>query len=293
VIGKHLMTHLKKDPEFNQPDVLLIYNINFESFEIELILKSLFIFGKYNKLIRGIPQTHWFCNNCSGKGCEICNFTGKQYLISVEELISLEFIKETKSSDSKFHGAGREDIDVRMLGNGRPFILELRNPKIRNIDLKMLERRVNKSNKRKVEIHNLRFSNKREVIKIKSTAKITKKIYRAIVKAEKKIDENQFNQKLIELKNTFENKEIHQRTPNRVSHRRVDKIRKKKIYRIDGKIKKSNIFEFEIETQGGTYIKELINGDEGRTSPSFTEIFDNPLVCKELDVVEIFLDSIR
>jgi len=29
----------------------------------------------------------------------------------------------------KFHGAGREDIDVRMLGRGRPFILEVINPR--------------------------------------------------------------------------------------------------------------------------------------------------------------------
>jgi len=26
---------------------------------------------------------------------------------------------------TKFHSAGREDIDVRMLGSGRPFVLEL------------------------------------------------------------------------------------------------------------------------------------------------------------------------
>lgn len=28
----------------------------------------------------------------------------------------------------KFHSGGREDIDVRMLGNGRPFLIELINP---------------------------------------------------------------------------------------------------------------------------------------------------------------------
>ena len=27
------------------------------------------------------------------------------------------------------HAAGREDIDVRMLGDGRPFIIEFENPK--------------------------------------------------------------------------------------------------------------------------------------------------------------------
>lgn len=30
-----------------------------------------------------------------------------------------------QASSSKFHSAGREDIDVRMLGEGRPFVLQL------------------------------------------------------------------------------------------------------------------------------------------------------------------------
>jgi tRNA pseudouridine synthase 10 len=287
VIGKELMTFLNKVPEFNQPEMLFIYSIDFDNFKIELVLKSLFIYGRYNKLIRGIPQTHWFCKKCLGNGCELCNYTGKQYPTSIEELISPEFIKKSKANDLKFHGAGREDIDVRMLGSGRPFILELRNPKVRNIDLNEIQKRVNKSNKKKVKIHDLKFSNKKEVIKIKSNAKNTKKIYKVIVKAKNKIKKEKFHQKLLELKEIFENKEIHQRTPHRVSHRRSDKIREKEIYSIEGKIIKSNKFEFQIETQGGTYIKELINGDEGRTSPSFSEIFEMPLVCKELDVIEI------
>ena len=42
--------------------------------------------GRYQKFERGIPQTHWDCRACRGKGCEKCNFTGAQYLDSVEEL---------------------------------------------------------------------------------------------------------------------------------------------------------------------------------------------------------------
>ncbi|MFX1312258.1 MAG: tRNA pseudouridine(54/55) synthase Pus10 [Promethearchaeota archaeon] len=287
VVGKTLMKYFNKTPEFNQPDVLIIYLLGFDTFEIELILKSLFIYGRYNKLIRGIPQTHWFCKNCMGKGCELCNFTGKQYLTSVEDLISPEFIKESKATDSKFHGGGREDIDVRMLGSGRPFILELRNPKIRNLDLVKIERKINKNNRKKVRIQNLAYSNKKRVIKLKTEAKNTKKVYRAIVWTDAKITKEKFNQKLNQLKKSIEKQEIHQRTPNRVSHRRADKTRAKKVYRIEGKFIKANLFEFQMETQGGTYIKELINGDKGRTSPSFSEIFKIPLICKELDVLEI------
>lgn len=287
VVGKILMEKLNKPPEFNNPDVLIVYFIGYESFNIKLNLKSLFIFGRYNKFMRGIPQTHWFCKNCMGKGCEACNFTGKQYLISVEELISPEFIKESEASDSKFHGAGREDIDVRMLGLGRPFILELRDPKTRNLDLSKIEKKVNRNNKKKARIQNLRYSNKREVIRLKTNAKDTKKVYRSLVESNSKITKVEFEENLNKLKNTFENQEIHQRTPNRVSHRRADKIRGKFIYNIEGKFVKSNLFEFTIKTQGGTYIKELIHGDDGRTSPSFAEIFKTPLTCKELDVLEI------
>ena len=40
-----------------------------------------------------------------------------------------------KSNQNKFHAGGREDLDVRMLGEGiikilgRPFVLEIENPK--------------------------------------------------------------------------------------------------------------------------------------------------------------------
>ena len=289
VLGKKLMKTIDKIPEFSNPDVLIIYTIDYETFNIELVLKSLFIYGRYNKLIRGIPQTHWFCKNCKGRGCELCNFTGKQYLTSVEDLISPDFIRESKSMDSKFHGAGREDIDVRMLGLGRPFILELRNPKIRNLDLIKLERNLNKKNKRKVRVHNLKYTTKKEVIKLKTNAKNTKKVYRAIIRAELKFTKKQFNQKLQELNKIFADREIKQRTPYRVSHRRADKIREKLIYKIEGKFIKPNLFEFNIISQGGTYIKELINGDQGRTSPSFSEVFGTKLVCKELDVLEVSL----
>ncbi|MDX1797011.1 MAG: tRNA pseudouridine(54/55) synthase Pus10 [Candidatus Lokiarchaeia archaeon] len=287
VVGKALISVLNQNPEFSNPEVLLIYSFDYDNYSIELILRSLFIYGRYNKLIRGIPQTHWFCKKCKGAGCELCNYTGKQYLTSVEELISSEFIKESKATDLKFHGAGREDIDVRMLGSGRPFILELRNPKIRDLNLDKIQNKVNKYSRKKVKIFDLRYSDKKEVINLKAEARNTRKIYKAVIKSESKLNKEEFDQKVIVLKSVLENKNIQQRTPYRVSHRRSDKVREKSIYKIDGKFKKPNVFEFIIETQGGTYIKELISGDEGRTTPSFSEVFKIPLSCIELDVLKI------
>jgi tRNA pseudouridine synthase 10 len=241
--------------------------------------------------LRGIPQTRWPCGNCGGKGCKECDFTGKQYKSSVEELISPPFIEAAKAKDSKFHGAGREDIDVKMLGTGRPFILELMNPKIRSLNLEQLKKEVNERNKGKIEVSDLRISNKQEVITIKEGAEFTKKVYKALVKAENPIDKKQFKEKVQKIKEILLEEKIEQRTPHRVSHRRADKIRKKKIFEVKGEYLDSSLFEFIIKTQGGTYIKELISGDEGRTKPSFSSIFNQDLVCTKLDVMEIIYNS--
>jgi tRNA pseudouridine synthase 10 len=49
---------------------------------------------------------------------------------SVEEHIAQDIKQEVFGTDKVIlHAAGREDIDVRMLGKGRPFILEMVNPK--------------------------------------------------------------------------------------------------------------------------------------------------------------------
>ncbi|MBY8986945.1 MAG: tRNA pseudouridine(54/55) synthase Pus10 [Candidatus Lokiarchaeota archaeon] len=287
-VGKEISNSLEKPSEFANPDITVIYTLGFMSSEVNLIIRSIFIKGRYNKFIRGIPQTHWDCRACRGKGCESCNFTGKQYKTSVEELINPEFIIEAKAEGSKFHGAGREDIDVKMLGKGRPFVLELNYPKVRTLNLEKIQKKVNKRNKNKVKISNLAYSTKEQVKNLKFNAENTKKVYKALTSSFENITKEKFETILNELKSAFENQKIQQRTPNRVSHRRADKIREKKIYQIEGKYIKPKIFEFIIEAQGGTYIKEIIHGDNGRTTPSFTDIFGFPIECKKLDVLKIY-----
>jgi tRNA pseudouridine synthase 10 len=81
--------------------------------------------------------------------------------------------------------------------------------------------------------------------------------------------------------------EVHQRTPQRVSHRRSDRIRKKRIHALEAAFIDNNTFELTIKCQGGLYVKEFISGDEGRTVPSITEILGTPAVCTQLDVISV------
>ena len=67
------------------PDVVV--HLNLEKGEVELQIASLFIRGRYRKLVRGIPQTRWPCRECHGRGCPRCEGTGRMYQESVDELI--------------------------------------------------------------------------------------------------------------------------------------------------------------------------------------------------------------
>jgi tRNA pseudouridine synthase 10 len=277
VMGKILTEKTGKIVNKTNPDIVVM--VNPYNKKIKLQINPIFIKGRYRKLIRGIPQTRWPCRYCRGKGCEKCNYTGKQYPTSVEEIIAEPFMKAFKGKDEAFHGAGREDIDVRMLGNGRPFVLQIKEPKIRKVDLEKLKEEVNKSGK--VEILDLDYGVRKDVVFFKNEPH--KKTYLALVECDEEVSDSE----ILELTKKLTNLTINQRTPIRVSHRRADLVRVRKVYDVHANRVDSNKFELTLYCDGGLYIKELISGDEGRTTPSVSEILNKKCICKTLDVLEV------
>ena len=65
----------------------------------------------------------------------------KLYPESVEELTSKPLLEAAEGETTSFHASGREDIDARMLGTGRPFVIQVSEPKKRSIDLKELKQK--------------------------------------------------------------------------------------------------------------------------------------------------------
>lgn len=279
IIGKKLESELEKEVNFDKQDIIVNVNLIKEP-KVRVQINPIFIEGKYNKFVRGIPQTKWPCGKCKGKGCEECDFTGKQYPCSVEELISQHILKATNGYEAKFHGAGREDIDVLMLGSGRPFVLEIKEPKIRKIDLNSLEKEINEVNRGKTQYHNLKFTHRNRKAEIKVSSPDAYKVYKALVKCGEAYDTDKF--KLLSQLD-----EIHQRTPIRVSHRRADKVRVKHVLDLSCEVIDDTHFEMTIKTEGGLYIKELISGDEGRSQPNVADILGIDAICEQLDVIEV------
>ena len=279
LIGLGIWEKYDKDAEFERQDIVFNIGLIGEP-KVKIQINPLYIEGKYNKYKRGIPQTKWPCTKCKGRGCEECNFTGKQYPESVEELISEHFLKLTKGREAKFHGAGREDIDVLMLGSGRPFVLEIKEPRIRNLDLAEIEEKINEINEGKTAYHGLKLCERPRKAEIKQSSPDTYKVYNAIVKCDEAFDEDK-------LKELLELDEIQQQTPLRVLRRRADMVRVKHVLDLSYEIIDDNTFSMKIKTEGGLYIKELISGDEGRSQPNVSEILGVNAICEQLDVIEV------
>ncbi len=273
-IGKILEKKTGKKADFENPGITIL--VDTENKKIEIHPSQVWIYGLYQKLVRGMPQTKWPCRHCSGEGCKNCNDKGKMYTTSVEEIIAKPLLKAAKAQGSSFHGAGREDIDARCLG-WRPFVMELVTPVKRNLNLGMLQKEINKSGKVKAKL--IKFCNKDTARRIKA-ARLTK-TYRIVVNFKKTATKGDIK-KILGIKDL-----VKQRTPQRVSHRRADLVRERRILGISGRLLSPKSAEFVIKTEAGMYIKELITGDNGRTDPSFSGILNNEAVVKALDVIDI------
>ena len=73
------------------------------------------------------------------------------------------------SDEHAFHGMGREDIDVRCLGRGRPFVIEMKKPMKRDIDVGLLMETINQASEGRLEVSDMRHSNRSEVVRVKDT----------------------------------------------------------------------------------------------------------------------------
>lgn len=209
-----------------------------------------------------------------------CNFTGKTYAESVEELIAAPVLEAAQAREHALHGAGREDVDARMLGSGRPFVLEISSPRRRTLDLGMLQQKINQLASGKVEVRGLCFVKSSVVERVKEMK--AEKSYRAKVAFGRVVNYVGLQAALQELLG-----EIEQRTPYRVRHRRADLMRSRRVLSIEGKLTGEREALIELVCDGGLYVKELISGDEGRTHPNLSSLLGTSAQVSELDVLEV------
>ncbi|MFW6304843.1 MAG: tRNA pseudouridine(54/55) synthase Pus10 [Candidatus Saliniplasma sp.] len=276
-IGKRVFDRIDAEVDLEKPDIKGILDTRFDTVEIEIA--PLFIHGRYRKLSRDIPQTKWVCKKCWGKGCEHCGGKGKMYETSVEEILGEPLKDMAFGEDFTLHGMGREDIDAKMVGNGRPFVMEITNPIVRNIDFEELKKEL--KDEERVEVDSLSITNRDKIIEIKEAA--VDKTYKVKIEHSSEVDRAKYKKALHSLKGT----KISQRTPQRVSHRRSDKVRTRELKDIHLEKLEGKISEIVIRCESGTYVKELVHGDDGRTEPNLADKLGVECDVLELDVLKV------
>ncbi len=276
-VGKRVEKITGKKANLKKPQIVALLDL--ENDKVELEINSLYIYGRYRKLIRGIPQTRWPCRECGGKGCERCGNTGKMYQESVDELIKPHVMSAARCEDTAFHGAGREDIDALMLGDGRPFVVEAKKPHIRSIDLDALGREINSKAEGKIEVLGLKFVESETVEQLKSMK--ADKIYR--LKIEHSTTEEKLKSSLDIISGTL----IKQKTPTRVLHRRADLERMRRVHSAELESFDTNTAVITVHCEGGLYVKELVSGDGGRTVPSIAALTGSEAKVIELEVLKV------
>ncbi|XP_061356335.1 uncharacterized protein LOC133300762 isoform X2 [Gastrolobium bilobum] len=228
--------------------------------------------GRYLKYSRNVSQTRWIIDD---------ERMGES---SVEELIGGKILQACQGDSFKFHAAGREDIDVRMLGPGRPFLVEVQNTRHVPSELfvKDIEKMINNTESKLVRVKNLKLVGSHGWNLMREGEAEKQKQYAALVWISRPLKDEDF-----QCVSSLKDLKVLQRTPIRVLHRRSPLEREKIIHwmKIETIAGSSQYFLLHLCTQAGTYIKEFVHGDLGRTHPRYqngmfpdlVRLSDNPV----------------
>lgn len=208
---------------------------------------------------------------------------------SVEEIIGGNILPMCLGDNYKFHAAGREDINVRMLGSGRPFLVEIQNSRHVPSEalIKEIEVKINNLENKLVRVKNLKLVDSHGWSLMQEGEEEKQKQYAALVWIDRPLKDED-----MQAISSLKDKKILQRTPIRVLHRRSPLEREKIIHwmKIEKIAGSSQYFLLHLCTQAGTYIKEFVHGDLGRTHPSVGSILGCRAEILQLDVTEVKMD---
>ncbi|XP_071300155.1 tRNA pseudouridine synthase Pus10 [Agelaius tricolor] len=246
-----------------------------DALEIQCNNGAVFVAGRYNKYSRNLPQTPWIID-------------GERKLeSSVEELISEHLMAQFKADSFNFSSSGREDVDVRTLGNGRPFAMELVNPRRIRFsaeEMKRLQQAINDSSD-KIQVRDLQLVTREAIGRMKEGEEEKTKTYSALIWTDKAIQRED-----IAFLDDIKELRLEQKTPLRVLHRRPLAVRCRLIHSMRSEYIDQHHFRLHLRTQAGTYIKEFVHGDFGRTKPNIGSLLNRTADILELDVESVDVD---
>jgi tRNA pseudouridine synthase 10 len=270
----------KKRIDILHPDLTI--NLQFQkntSLEINTKMRPLIMLGRYIKKNRGIPQRSGGEHNSGNEVCiqsepyHIVSQTPRQASVirtledaSIQSIISKEILRITKGEALKFSWIGSEDENSLVLGSGRPFFVQIRNPKTIHLNQKTL-----RFQEYGLFVNIEEFFERLPEQPVQFIAKT-----RIVIQASRQIGK-EGGLKIKSLANSivvFQN----QKNKSRSSAKRIYSI---DIVKINNKI-----FELDVIADGGLAIKQFVEGRE-YISPNISAVANLQCKCLLFDILDI------
>ncbi len=271
-----------------RPELIVSVQVDDADVPVWLEPQTAFVAGRYRKLARTLSQTHFGCRRCRGRGvrrgvtCRMCGGRGRFADGSVEGFVRPAIEAALGGTASAFHGSGREDVDVRMLGDGRPFVVSVEGPHRRSLDAAAVAAAIAQASEGRVEVTLAGLVSRKEMSRI--TAEHGVKSYRAVVRpAAGHALPADAPARVAALAGVA----LEQRTPRRVAAHRADAVRRRVVHALGVVRAAPDELVLDLRTDAGLYVKEFVSGDAGRTRPSVAATLGVACTCAELDVTAV------
>ncbi len=257
-VATELSRRLRKRVNRQRPDLNVL--ADFGSGDATVTSRPLYYYARYAKPGK-ISQKRSFCERCRGAGCEKCKGTGFERKPSVEGLLRAKLSGFTGSERMTFTWLGSEDRESRVLRPGRPFLVEIKDPKKRRVPgkfgAKIRGRLVSVSKGRVLPSKPVRLPTFRFKTGI-----------RAIAAAKVAPDA------LAELKSTFRGAAVRFDRPH-------NRPTMKTVYSVSAKAK-GRAVSIDAELDGGLPVKRFVSGE--LVSPSVSEVLKTEVRCRSFDI---------
>ncbi len=284
-VGKRLEARLPAIVDHDYPDVVAIQDL--DDADVDLQLNPAYLFGRYRKLEPGLAQRIRVCRVCNGRGtewregeaqpCEHCGGSGYDTKESIEWYVTEAIQATMDGSDTVFNAAGREDQDVLVRGEGRPFVVEIKKPRTRPADLSAIKDDVRATSDGAIEVEGLSPASRDLVAHLTQTT--IAETYRLELTFGTRVDQASFEAAL----DSLDSASVRQRIEHdgRVSEqiRSVDGLR--------GELQSETTATVEIYSTDGLDLEALMVGDADRSDPNLASLLETAVTVDSIAVIDV------
>ncbi|MFQ6135515.1 MAG: tRNA pseudouridine(54/55) synthase Pus10 [Nitrososphaerales archaeon] len=257
-----------------RPDVTVIVDSLLDM--VDVTSRSIYVYGRYIKTKRGIPQKRRRCRECRGKGCPECNLTGYTTTDSVEQRLTEPILTLFRAGRVKFTWIGSEDSDSLVLGGGRPFYAEVLEPRARRPRrIKAVMKKVGDG----VSVKEMKIldgrprEERRFTVTVQSSLTLDRRITKKDIK---------------KLEETFEGASVRMTPSNKKSSTT------KKIYSLTVESAKGRNLQVKVECDGGLSLRRFFTGEGGEVIPNVASTLERSVALDEekpFDILDVNFEA--